>query len=131
MRPITRSTIRWFNDRDVAVQVLDTFGFEKVQRFCVRGRPLRHDEEEDNDEWATELAALDKKLLDFFSTADAAFKLHIELLVLKHYGEPIHEACYHLEGDAPLLPYAAGHLEHVRVSLNVGPFILSFVSHRC
>lgn len=121
-QPRTRSVIRWYNDHEICAEILEDFSFEKVKRFCMRPRALSRadDEAAGEDDWADELAALDSKLVSFFPNDDAAFKLELELSLLLHYGRPLAQACYFLEGDRPLLPYLDGHLRHCRRVLSSG-----------
>jgi len=119
--PLRRSAIRWYNDCDVAKEIIEVFGFTKVKDFCKRARPVQNevDGADADDDWAQELAALDRKLISFVDTEENGFKLNLELLLLVHYGKELHSACYDLEGDGPLLPYVHGHLRSVRAVLNV------------
>ena len=99
---------------------MEEFTFEKVKRFCTRARRRQRvdDDDEEEDDFARKLAALDSKLIDFFSTEDASFKLETELLIFVSYGRPLAQACYFLEGDRPLLPYVEESLRRCRLALS-------------
>lgn len=121
--PLTRSAVRWFNDYEIAAQILNEFTFVKVARFCTRARTVRArraDVEDDEDDFHEQLARLDQKLKDFFNTPLAAFELELQLLVLVQYGRPLVHACYFLESDAPVLPYVDEHLSRCRTKLSSG-----------
>jgi hypothetical protein len=116
--PQTRSAIRWFNDHEIAIEMVEVFTFEKVMRFCSRHRRLQAvDPDEILDEYQKELAALDSKLHGFFTNPDSSFKLQVELVLLVHYGRPLASACYSLEGDGPTLPLVQQHLLRSRLKL--------------
>jgi hypothetical protein len=117
--PLTRSAIRWYNDFEVGVEITLVFTFESVRLFCRRDRRFRVVADDDDDDYfQKELAALDKKLSDFFDTEDSGFKLELELLLFCQYGRPLAQACYLLEGDGPTLPYVAQHLTRCQQHLN-------------
>jgi hypothetical protein len=116
--PNTRSVIRWYNDHEICCEILDVFGFTKVRDFCIRHRQIAVADDDEDDQFRAELLKLDAKLRDFFVDQDKIFKLEVELMLMKHYGRPLAQACYHLEGDDALLPYVESHFNVIRSKFN-------------
>lgn len=56
--PKTRSAVRWYNDHEITAEIIELFGFDFVRAFACRHR-ARRDAEDDVDEWAEDLMALE------------------------------------------------------------------------
>jgi hypothetical protein len=132
--PLTKSNVRWFSSHKLADQLLHEFGMKKVFNFIdnFSSRIRRHDlmplyDAGDNDDaFYQDLAALEKKLSDLISTPDLRFKVHLEMLIYFHYGKPLAESCYFMEGDDSLLPYGFDKINYCLGILKNGKFLSYF-----
>lgn len=110
------SGVRWYNEYEIAAQLLDTFGFDLVVRFVKRQKPPGAEEEAASP--TGYLATLQALVPD----VDHTFGLQMQMTAFKEVSEPLAKSCYFLEGNSVLLPYVAGVLRRIRTVLDPGTF---------
>ncbi len=116
------SNIRWYNEHEVCVLVIDIITFERLLDFISNGMSAMPDPNDDDDDFMKELKSTQKTLIRQVRPGirdEMEFRsLRLEMTVFLHYGRPLAKWCYYLEGDYPTLPKVAAAYREIEQALS-------------
>lgn len=126
----TLSNIRWYNEHEVDVLLMEKITFRRMCSFISNGMSSMGDVDLDDDAWMADLKKTHAALVGLVKPGrriEAEFqKLELELTVFLHYGRPLARWCYRLEEDSPTLPYVCAAYREIEGLLAEGSLSFTF-----